>query len=214
VQATPPLIPRRSTAVAPVKLLVCSAVLTAAVAGALVQPVAAVAAAPCWKVLLNDWYDGRIDNTYPIHCYRDALHHLPKDVDEYSSAREDITRALQSAKVTLKHEGKTLTPTTPVPPESSGPKGGGGPNPTTTTATAPATTTTPPTTTTTVPTPTPSPGRQSGKGLTKVVDRLNPSNPDSLPLPLLVLGGLAILLVAAGGAGLLAKRLQSRNSGP
>jgi hypothetical protein len=199
--------------VASVKLLVCGAVVTAALAGALVRPVTAAAAAPCWKALLNDWYDGRIDNTYPIHCYRDALHHLPKDVDEYSSAREDITRALQSAKVTLKHERKSVTPMTPVPPETRGPKGSGGPRTTRTTTTAPATTTAP-TTTTPAPAPKPTPGRQSGKGLTKVVDRLNPSNPDSLPLPLLVLGGLALLLVAAGGAGLLAKHLQGRKSGP
>jgi hypothetical protein len=43
---------------------------------------------------------------------------------------------------------------------------------------------------------------------------LNPSSASSLPLPLLVLGGLAILLVAAGAAGLLAKRLQARKQAP
>jgi hypothetical protein len=32
-----------------------------------------------------------------------------------------------------------------------------------------------------------------------------------LPVPLLVLGGLAILLVAAGGVGALAKRWQNRS---
>jgi Alphavirus glycoprotein J len=191
-----------------VKVLLCASVAAAAFAGALVRPVTAAAGAPCWKTLLNDWYDGRIDNTYPIHCYRDALHHLPKDVDEYSSAREDITRALQNAKVTLRHEGKSVTPTTPVPPQTGGPKGSGGPNTTKTS------TTTPTTTTTSVPTPTPSPGKHSGKGLTRLADKLNPSNPDSLPLPLIVLGGLAILLVAAGGAGLLAKRLQGRKPSP
>ena len=42
---------------------------------------------PCWKVLINDWYDGRIDGIYAIHCYRDALQHLPADVDTYSSAQ-------------------------------------------------------------------------------------------------------------------------------
>ena len=50
-------------------------------------------------------------------------------------------------------------------------------------------------------------GRKQGTGL---ADKLNPSSADSLPLPLLVLGALAILLVAAGGAGLLAKRYQGR----
>ena len=64
----------------------------------------AAAATPCWKALLNDWYDGRIDNTYALHCYTDALKHLPADVQTYSSAHDDIQRALQSAIAKL---GKT-----------------------------------------------------------------------------------------------------------
>jgi hypothetical protein len=36
----------------------------------------------------------------------------------------------------------------------------------------------------------------------------------SIPLPLLILGILAGLLMAAGGAGLLARKLQARRSGP
>jgi hypothetical protein len=24
-------------------------------------------------VFINDWYDGRIDRTYPVRCYREAL---------------------------------------------------------------------------------------------------------------------------------------------
>src|SRR5205085_8010157 len=49
---------------------------------------------PCWRALINDWYDGRIDQTYPIGCYQDAIAHLPQDVDTYSSAKEDIQRAM------------------------------------------------------------------------------------------------------------------------
>ena len=63
--------------------------------GASVAPASAKGKPPCWKTLINDWYDGRIDGTYPIHCYREALQHLPTDVDTYSSAREDIKQALQ-----------------------------------------------------------------------------------------------------------------------
>jgi hypothetical protein len=37
---------------------------------------------------------------------------------------------------------------------------------------------------------------------------------DSVPLPLVILGILAGLLMAAGGAGLLARKLQSRREGP
>ena len=74
----------------------------------------AAAATPCWKTLLNDWYDGRIDNTYAIHCYTDALKHLPPDVATYSSAHDDIERALQSAIAKL---GKTkVNPNTKIAP--------------------------------------------------------------------------------------------------
>ena len=41
-----------------------------ALAAAVARPAPATAATPCWKALLNDWYDGRIDNTYALHCYR------------------------------------------------------------------------------------------------------------------------------------------------
>jgi hypothetical protein len=54
------------------------------------------------------------------------------------------------------------------------------------------------------------PGNRPKGGISKLADTLNPSNPSSLPLPLLVLGGLAILLVAAGGVGVAAKRWQNR----
>ena len=49
----------------------------------------------CGSRLIDDWRDGRIDNTYAVACYRQALAHLPEDVRVYSSAQADITRALQ-----------------------------------------------------------------------------------------------------------------------
>jgi hypothetical protein len=187
-----------------VKVAVAAAIAALALVGAVARPTTAAAATPCWKTLLNDWYDGRIDNTYPIHCYQDALGHLPADVQTYSSAHDDILRALQNAKAKLQRTGHTVTPTTPLPGGGGGggkpPKGGG--------------TTTGGTTSTTTTTGVTSPGRHSGKGIGRLADKLNPSSPSSLPLPLLVLGALAILLVAAGGAGILAKRLQSRRQGP
>ena len=54
------------------------------------------AATTCASRLLDDWRDGRIDQTYPISCYRDALADLPEDVRVYSTAQNDITRALQA----------------------------------------------------------------------------------------------------------------------
>jgi hypothetical protein len=193
-----------------VKPLLCAAVVAAALLGGLARPVAASAAPRCWQTLLTDWYDGRIDNTYPLHCYTDALKHLPPDVQTYSSAHDDILRALQSAKAKLKKTGHPVGPNTQIPPNSGGggtskPSGGGGTTKSgggTTTSTAPL-----------IPTK-PLPGHRTKGGLTKLADKLNPSSPSSLPLPLLVLGALAILLVAAGGAGLLAKRFQGRRPGP
>lgn len=146
----------------------------------------ASAATPCWKTLLNDWYDGRIDKTYPRHCYDDALKHLPADVQTYSSAKDDIQRALQSAIANEKRLGHKTGPDVLIPPGPGGGKTGNGKTP----------------------------GRKPEKGLTGLADKLNPGSASSLPLPLLVLGGLALVLVAAGGAGLVAKRIQARRPGP
>jgi len=173
----------------------------------------AAAATPCWKKLLNDWYDGRIDNVYPIHCYQDTLKHLPEDISVYSSAREDIQRALQSARAQLLKSKKPAGPNALVPAQ---------------TATTPATTAAPPTTTTSKTTSTPtstapggtdagggtsSPGRKPPAGLPGVAQQLNTSSPSSVPVPLLVLGGLALLLVAAGAVGLVLRRNQGRGPG-
>jgi hypothetical protein len=175
-------------------------------------------ATPCWKRLLNDWYDGRIDNVYPISCYQQTLNHLPEDISVYSSAREDIQRALQSARAELKKNQKPAGPSALVPAQPTST-----PPPTTTTTAAPATTT-PGGKKTTTTTPaagsgggtgggTSSPGRKPPAGLPGVAQQLNPSSPSSLPVPLLVLGGLALLLVAAGGVGLVVKRTQGRGPG-
>jgi len=182
----------------PQKLLLGAAIFAAALVASAAHAPRASAATPCWKLLLTDWYDGRIDNTYPIHCYTDALKHLPPDVRTYSSAHDDIERALANAKLALKKSGTAVTPNTLVPPNN-----GGNPKPTTTTTSTG-------TTTTTATSTTGSPGKQSSNAL----DKLNPNSPSSLPLPLLVLGGLALVLVAAGAAGLIAKRYQNRKPPP
>jgi hypothetical protein len=183
----------------PLKLIARSLLLTLALVAAFAHPAPAAAATPCWKALLNDWYDGRIDKTYAVHCYNDALKHLPADVQTYSSAHDDIQRALQSAIAKQKKSGHKVNPNSLVPPSSGGPSSGGG-NGTTTGPTGP--------------TPTTGGGRNSGKGLGHLANKLNPASASSLPIPLLVLGALAILLVAAGAAGLIAKQIQARKQAP
>jgi hypothetical protein len=145
-------------------------------------------------VLINDWYDGRIDGIYAIPCYREALQHLPADVDTYSSARDDIRQALQK-RITQSHNdnGGNGNGT------NGGGTGGGG-------AAGGGT----------------SGGGSSGGGssggndtsgpIPNAISNLGPKKADSLPVPLLVLGGVAIVLMAAGGAGFLARRTRTRRA--
>ena len=174
------------------------------------QAGAAAGATPCWKKLLNDWYDGRIDNVYPVSCYRQTLKHLPEDISVYSSARDDILRALQSARAQLRKSKKPAGPNALVPAQTTA-------EPTTTNEQQSTTTTTGGTTAppggTDAGGGTSSPGRKPPPGLPGVAQQLNSSSPSSVPVPLLVLGGLALLLVAAGAVGLVVKRNQGRRPG-
>jgi hypothetical protein len=172
----------------------------------------AAAATPCWKKLLNDWYDGRIDNVYPIHCYQDTLKHLPADISVYSSAREDIQRALQSARAKLLKGQQPAGPNALVPAQTT-PR-------TSTQTTTTGQTTTSATTGGSGPGGTDAggggttlPGNKPPPGLPGVAQQLNSSSPSSIPVPLLVLGGLALALVAAGAIGLVVKRSQGRRPG-
>src|ERR671934_2831109 len=80
------------------KILPVTVALAAVLLAALTFGVAPAAAkTPCWKKLLNDEFDGRIDKTYPVYCYHQALGRLHEDVRTYGSAYNDINRALQSA---------------------------------------------------------------------------------------------------------------------
>jgi hypothetical protein len=180
------------------KAAIVAVLATAALVGAGVRAPSADAATPCWKLLLNDWYDGRIDQTYPVHCYREALKHLPSDVQTYSSAHDDILRALQSAIAKQRKEHKTVGSNSPVPPQSGGSGGSGGKGSGPGGSDAGDRTTS-------------QPGRTSSGGL---AGQVSSNSPSSIPTPLLVLGGLALLLVAAGAAGLIAKRVQARRQGP
>jgi hypothetical protein len=190
--------PRNLSFVTPLaKAAIVTAIAGFVLLGAAARPAPAQAATPCWKQLLNDWYDGRIDQTYAVHCYRDALKHLPADVQTYSSAHDDILRALQTAIAKTKKQNKPVGSDTLVPPENGGGSGSGGSGGSATT--------------TTTASGTGSKGREGNGGL---ADKVNSGDPSSVPVPLIILGGLALLLVAAGGAGLLAKRLQARRLRP
>lgn len=79
-----------------VKLFV-SALLAASALALGVSAAPASAATPCWKTLINDWFDGQINHVYPQWCYQQALGHLPTDVKYYSDAKDAITAAMREA---------------------------------------------------------------------------------------------------------------------
>ena len=135
----------------------------------------------CAEKIVDDWYgDGRVDQIFPIPCYKAAIRSLPVDVLDYSRAEEDILRALQYAKQGKPDPGPTGGP---QPNENEPPGGGGGSDP-----------------------GDPGSGGEAAEGV-------DTSGPSSLPIPLLVLGGLALLLLAAGGVGYLSRRAQARRDG-
>ena len=89
-------------------------------------------AAECWKDLVDDyWADGRVDGTYPISCYREAITSLPQDVQEYSDAPDDLRRALLAAiqDDAKTDEGSAEPATEPAPPpveDGAAPRGAAG----------------------------------------------------------------------------------------
>ncbi len=155
----------------------------AALAALTFAPVAS--AKTCAERVIDDWYgNGRVDQIFPKHCYLEAIRSLPVDVKDYSNAEEDIRRALAFA-----GQGKP----DPGPSGGPAPTGTGSDDPPGTPVTTSDST---------------GPGDQ-----TNAAGDVDTSGPSSLPIPLLVLGGLALLLLAAGGAGYLSRRAQARRNG-
>ena len=75
-------------------ILVCAAAAAAATFG-----VGTAQASTCSDALIHDWYvDGRIDNTYEVHCYREALRDIPEDQIVYGTLRQEITTAVDGAR--------------------------------------------------------------------------------------------------------------------
>lgn len=147
---------------------------------ALAVPGTAASARPCWKDLVDDyWADFRVDKVYPVSCYRDAMESLPRDVDEYSDAQDDLRRALLDAIRDQRGEGGFFN-------GGSEEEGEGEALP-------------------------PAGDDDEPKGFfAEVLDKIGPKNADSVPVPLLVLGGIAILLLGAAGASSGARWLQAR----
>jgi hypothetical protein len=191
VNRTRPLSRRLCTLAVPVFVALVAVLITAAPA----------LSASCGKQIVNDWYDNsRVDRIYPLSCYREAIRILPKDVLDYSNAKEEIGRALAYAKQGKKDPGPRPTTATTATETT----------PTTPTETTPPATTPPDTTTETVP---PDTTGTDTPPATVAGGDVDTSGPSSVPVPLIVLGGLAVLLLAAGSAGYLARRAGGRKGG-
>jgi len=149
----------------------------------------------CWKTVVNDWLNNQpnLKGTYPIPCYTQAIQHLSDypDIKQYSSAIDDIHRALLAAIHDQHDQGGPNSsggPGTPLGP-GGGSKGGGNSTGGGTSA--------------------------GGKSLIRrIAADIGPSNAQSVPLPLLVLGGLALLLFLTAAATWLTRRLQARRVTP
>ena len=168
-------------------------VFAAALVGVLAVASPAAAAPSCGRAVIDDWYDnGRVDGTYALHCYDDAIDTLPRDVRDYSSAKDDIQRALQARK-----RGEAAPPATtdPTPGEDGGTSGGGTSGGSGGSGTPGAEPT--------------DGGSEAGGAIDAESDSAS-----SVPIPLLILAGLALLLVAAGCAGYVVRRIQARRLPP
>jgi hypothetical protein len=177
-----------------VSLLTLFAVVFAALA---VTAGAASAKPSCGERVIDDWYGsttGQLRRIYPIHCYRDALKMLGSrtDLAVYSNAQQDIKRAMELAIALGKNDkgngpgGGSSTYDTALPSFLGGPDASNGGQPPTEVA----------------------PRGPNGPGVLPTV--LHSSSPSSVPLPAIILGAIAALLLALGAAAYLARRRQTR----
>jgi hypothetical protein len=145
---------------------------------------AGASTSPCRNKIFNDWYpDGKIASTYPVACYRDALKHMPPDARVYSSLGDDIRAAMRAAQ----RRSQGLSAPLVVGHGSK------------------------------------AIGAASVKGALVSIDASKkvPHDPvastdvvataSGTPLPILVLGGLALALVAAGAVGVGVRHVRNRD---
>jgi hypothetical protein len=175
-------------------LLVVVAAAFAATAGG------AAATTPCGVKVIDDWYghqNGQLAHTYPLHCYQDAIKIIGSrpDFSYYTNAKQDILFAMQLAIAhrKLPPGGGTAAQAYPdvLPSWHGGPdarNSGHAPNG--------------------VPV---APLRPHGQGSQGPVEGLlHSSSASSVPLPAIVLGAVAALLLILGSVAYLARRRQLR----
>jgi hypothetical protein len=149
---------------------------------------AQAAGKPCWKLAIDDWVeDGRIDGVYSTACLQQARKHLPEDLRAYSNIEEAIDESIQVSRTVQGRGGggggraNSNDPTRNVTPEQA--------KEITEKAGKPA--------------------PEEGP-IDEVLNAGGPSSADSVPLPLIILTGLALVLLAAGAAGVAHRKLAAR----
>ena len=178
------------------------AALVAAFAAAVATPAAQAAPAAleqttdtCWLDVINDWLDNsQVDKTYAIPCYTQAIQHLNEypDVKGYSSAIDDIQRAQLAA---IHQERNNSGPLAGGGGGGNGGGGnggggGGGGGGSSSGGT----------------------GGGSATGHSGIGSLFGVHDATSIPLPLIVLGALAVLLALAALGTWAARRFQDRRA--
>jgi hypothetical protein len=169
--------------------LAATIVVATAAALALAAP-AAQAAKPCWERVLDDWVDnGRIDGVYSASCLEAARKHVPEDIRAYSDFEDRIDEAMQARAIQSASRGNQPPPGTTPTGKNESPSS--------------------------EPEPLPKADPASGprdEGPISAVLSTGTNDASSIPLPLIILAGLALLLMAAGATGLVARKVQARRS--
>ena len=151
----------------------------------------------CAERVIRDWYSGgRVDGVYRLQCYRAAIRALPSDVLQYSNADQDIRRALAFARQVRPDPGNGPAATPPAAKPKPKPRA----------APAPRSTPRPP-----APRPVTDDVAVAPRAAALVPE---PAGSASLLYPIIALGGLAGILLAAGATGWLASRRTGQGDTP
>ena len=149
------------------------------------SPALAAKSQPCWKQVINDWsQDGSIDGAYSAKCIEEALDRVPEDIRAYSDFEEQAKAARLAAGRALQSSsgGSDNADESQSEDEAAPIK--------------------------------PREPETGPKDETLIQSALgtNGNNADSVPLPLLILLGLAGALIAAGGVGFGARKLRAHRA--
>jgi len=162
----------------------------------LVAPAAALA--DCGTNVIDDYLkDGTISGSYSQACYKSALKQIPTDMDIYTDVRGSINAAMNSGGSGGTPAASNNQPGTTTEKDKA--KG----------TTTDEDTTTEEGTTTDEFLPV-APGTTDGGLVGQALNDIGPKKADEIPMPVIVLGGLAVLLILAGAGGLIAQRRSRR----